>query len=61
MEKFLADRKRLVFGVVFVLVASGIVFGGSAPQYGRVELLRDSWGVPNVFAETDRGAMYGLG
>ena len=29
--------------------------------YGQVELLRDRWGVPHVFAETDAGAMYGLG
>jgi len=29
--------------------------------YGKVELLRDRWGVPHVFAETDAGAMYGLG
>ncbi len=28
---------------------------------GRVELLRDRWGVPHVFARTDAGAMYGLG
>jgi penicillin G amidase len=26
-----------------------------------VELLRDSWGIPHVFSETDAGAMYGLG
>jgi len=26
-----------------------------------VELLRDRWGVPHVFAATDAGAMYGLG
>jgi penicillin amidase len=32
-----------------------------AGEYGRVELLRDTWGVPHVFAETDAGAMYGLG
>src|SRR5512133_1735226 len=31
------------------------------PDYGRVELLRDTWGVPHVFSDTDRGAMYGLG
>jgi len=30
-------------------------------QYGRVELLRDRWGVPHVFSDTDEGAMYGLG
>ncbi len=30
-------------------------------EYGKVELVRDRWGVPHVFAETDAGAMYGLG
>jgi penicillin G amidase len=30
-------------------------------RVGKVELLRDSWGVPHVFADTDAGAMYGLG
>jgi len=29
--------------------------------YGKIELLRDRWGVPHVFAETDPGAMFGLG
>jgi acyl-homoserine lactone acylase PvdQ len=28
---------------------------------GQVELLRDQWGVPHVFAKTDAGALYGLG
>ncbi len=28
---------------------------------GPVELLRDSWGIPHVFSETDAGAFYGLG
>ena len=32
-----------------------------AREYGKVELIRDTWGVPHVFAETDAGAMYGLG
>ncbi len=32
-----------------------------AGEYGRVELLRDWWGVPHVFAQSDAGAMYGLG
>lgn len=31
------------------------------PEFGRVELLRDSWGVPHVFSTTDAGAFYGLG
>ncbi len=32
-----------------------------AGDYGRIELLRDRWGVPHVFAASDAGAMYGLG
>ena len=31
------------------------------PAYGQVEILRDSWGIAHVFADTDEGAMYGLG
>lgn len=30
-------------------------------QYGKVELLRDAWGIPHLLAEADEGAMYGLG
>jgi penicillin amidase len=30
-------------------------------EYGRIELLRDTWGIPHVFSESDAGAMYGLG
>ena len=33
----------------------------SVSRHGRIELIRDTWGVPHVFAETDEGAMYGLG
>jgi penicillin amidase len=28
---------------------------------GAVEILRDDWGIPHVFAATDAGALYGLG
>jgi penicillin amidase len=31
------------------------------PDYGKIEVLRDSWGIPHVFSDTDAGAMYGLG
>jgi acyl-homoserine lactone acylase PvdQ len=41
--------------------AAGAASVGRADEYGRVELLRDHWGVPHVFADTDAGAMYGLG
>ncbi len=33
----------------------------SQPKSHSIELLRDTWGVPHIFAETDAGAMYGLG
>ena len=33
----------------------------AAPQSWDIKLLRDTWGVPHIFAETDAGAMYGLG
>ena len=36
-------------------------FALAADDRGKVELVRDRWGVPHVFAETDAGAMYGLG
>ena len=53
--------------VLTMLAGIAIVFASPSkgndlsPSYGNVELLRDSWGVPHVFAETDEGAMYGLG
>jgi len=40
--------------------AAGIATSHRA-GHGRVELLRDEWGVPHVFAKSDAGAMYGLG
>lgn len=34
----------------------------SAPSDpGSIEILRDTWGIPHVFADTDAGAFYGLG
>src|SRR5262245_20582508 len=54
----------LIPGVVLGLVPSGSTSQpASFPKksYGKVELLRDRWGVPHVFAESDAGAMYGLG
>ncbi len=40
---------------------AGMAAATPAGALGKVELLRDPWGVPHVFAQTDRGAMYGLG
>ncbi|UCE46473.1 MAG: penicillin acylase family protein, partial [Phycisphaerales bacterium] len=61
MRKSSIHRFFQVFAVVFLFCAVAAVSARSATQYGRVELLRDSWGVPHVFAETDEGAMYGAG
>jgi penicillin G amidase len=30
-------------------------------EVGKIEVLRDEWGIPHIFAETDAGAFYGLG
>ena len=47
--------------VAALLIATSASGKKLSRDYGNVELLRDSWGVPHVFAETDEGAMYGLG
>jgi len=31
------------------------------PKSRSIELMRDTWGVPHIFSNTDTGAMYGLG
>jgi penicillin G amidase len=38
-----------------------LVIAAPNPAYGRIELIRDTWGIPHVFSETDHGAIYGLG
>ncbi|RJP26235.1 MAG: penicillin acylase family protein [Candidatus Omnitrophota bacterium] len=43
----------LCLAVVFSAVA--------AEEKGKVEIIRDQWGVPHVFSDTDAGAMFGLG
>lgn len=49
--------------LVLLLVAGVPVADAAGPPkaYGRVELIRDTWGIPHVFSDTDEGAMYGLG
>ena len=34
---------------------------GPTKAYGKIELVRDTWGIPHIFSDTDAGAMYGLG
>jgi penicillin amidase len=49
-------RLFAAFGLALALTCSA-----GSQEYGKVELLRDNWGIPHVFSDTDRGAMYGLG
>ena len=51
---------RLV--ALYVMVLAVLPAAASPPKAcGKIELLRDTWGIPHVFSETDAGAMYGLG
>jgi penicillin amidase len=43
--------------LLFTVVASA----APAADHGKIEILRDQWGIPHVFSETDAGALYGLG
>ena len=56
-----SPRHRSCFGLAVLVLAtfSGAAAPGAAD--GKIELLRDTWGIPHVFSDTDAGAMYGLG
>ncbi|NOS71499.1 MAG: penicillin acylase family protein [Verrucomicrobia bacterium] len=56
------SRSRL-FSFYLVVVLTTTLSSGAAPKtkYGKIELIQDTWGIPHVFADTDAGAMYGLG
>ena len=45
----------LLIALAFPAVAS------PKADYGKIELIYDTWGIPHVFSATDAGAMYGLG
>jgi penicillin G amidase len=49
-------RLATILGLTFAVAS-----WAGTNEYGKVELLRDQWGIPHVFSDTDRGAMYGLG
>ena len=50
---------------LFLLITSVqlTILGGGLSSAGEemIELIRDHWGTPHVFATTDAGAFYGLG
>lgn len=53
----------MAIGLALATVAWGASMAWAAPrpEYGKIEVLRDTWGIPHVFSGTDAGAMYGLG
>lgn len=50
-------RILLSLGAVALIVPPVL----ATDNYGQVELLRDAWGTPHVLADSDLGAIYGLG
>jgi len=61
----MSAMKSLQFTRLVVLVAMLLAGVSTVAEperkHGRVELIRDTWGIPHVFSDTDAGAMYGLG
>lgn len=54
--------RRTACAAALLTVAVGGCGSSAAPiESVEVVLLRDAWGVPHVYAPTDRAAMYGLG
>jgi len=56
-----------VLAVMVVCVGAAAGWSDAAPldseatAYGKVTLIRDAYGIPHIFADSDEGAMYGLG
>ncbi len=44
-----------------LIVFASIALPTANASDGDIEILRDKWGIPHVFADTDAGAFYGLG
>jgi len=47
--------------MLLALFPGQTVVGADSEEAGSVEIWRDQWGAPHVFASTDEGAFYGLG
>ena len=56
------DRSGRVLAIGLLLVVVALSSQGflAGPQH-PVEIVRDTWGIPHVFSDTDEGAMFGLG
>ena len=56
-----SPRHRSCLGLAGLLLGTCLVAASPGAADGKIELLRDTWGVPHVRSDTDNGAMYGLG
>ncbi len=53
---------NLFLSIIFVLFLFPILLSAEpSSEYGKIVMMRDKWGVPHIFSDTDAGAMYGLG
>ena len=57
--KPLQSSRQIAFALL--LLTTVFAFAEPSRRYGKIELVRDTWGIPHIFATTDAGAMYGLG
>jgi penicillin G amidase len=52
----------LALALIWFCVATRYEMSAALPSaFGKTEVLRDPWGIPHVFSDTDAGALYGLG
>lgn len=52
---------RFRWAVCCFLSASWLASGAPRPEFGRIEIVTDQWGIPHAFSTTDAGALYALG
>jgi len=57
----MTTRAFRIFVIAVALAAGPSAWAAPKASYGKVELIRDTWGVPHVYSDTDAGAFYGLG
>ncbi len=55
------SRRPALTALLVLGLLPALAGGAAAAQRGRIEVIRDTWGIPHVFAESDAGAFYGLG
>ncbi len=51
----------VAIGVSLVFGCAGPSTAAPRPEYGHVELITDTWGIPHAVSDTDEGAFYALG